>query len=320
MEANFTNNSETIHLGSKYYNDDNLYRVLSFANADTVRVLDLVSKEIVKLNTKTLKKDYTLLLPDAVLSFNIAQLPNNIEDVIVFMNRFSDLNDGNQLPYCVCRQNIRDIHANIIKNDFLHQEFVGCSVSIDSIPPEVDYRIMLACEGLNYYTMVYTYIDDSLEDILSCIPRIDKYDRVLDDLFRSYAKFKHLPIGPESDGIYGYCSTLRKLLVDNNFMYDFRTGLGVWQIDTEMVLTEDHTIDPKLKESIEIMITHRINNEVCIPYRKDTDIDAIKRSYVLVADSKDELYLIVYDKGYGITYDPDNDLIIRFNTNKYFNN
>ena len=43
MEANFTNNSETIHLGSKYYNDDNLYRVLSFANADTVRVLDLVS-------------------------------------------------------------------------------------------------------------------------------------------------------------------------------------------------------------------------------------------------------------------------------------
>lgn len=318
MKANFTDNSETIQLGSKYYNDNNLYRVLSFVNSNTVRVLDLVSKEVIKIDTTTLKKEYTLLLPDAVLSFNIAQLPNNVEDVIIFMNRFADLNDGNQLPYCVCRQNIRDLHANIIKNDFLHQEFVGCSVSIDSIPPEVDYNIMLACDGLNYYTIVYTYVDDSLEDILSCIPRKDKYDRVLDDLFRSYAKFKHLPIGPESDGIYGYCSTLRKLLVDNNFMYDFRTGLGVWGIDTEMIVS-DNRIDPKLKESIEIMVRHRINNEICIPYHKDTDIDAIQRSYILVADSTDELYLIVYDKGYDIAYDPDKDIIIKFNTNKYFN-
>ena len=316
MQVNFTNNG-TIQLGSKYYNDDNLYRVIGFKNIDTVRLLDLVSNEIIKMNIDTLRKEYTLLIPDAALSFNIVDIGDNIEDVIVFMNRFADLNEGNLLPYCVCRQNIRDLHANIIKNKFLHQEFVGCSISVETIPPEVDYGILLECNGINYYTILYTYCTDSLDDILKCIPRVNKYDVVLNNLFRSYAKIKHLPIGPESDGIHGYCSTLRKLLEDNNFMYDFRAGFGVWQINTEFKCIENK-IDPIFKESIEIMVSHRIENEVCVKYNKDIELDDITRSYILVADTKDDIYLIVYDKGVNIAYDPDKDIIIRIDTKKYY--
>lgn len=317
MQVNFTDNSKNIQLGSKYYNDDNLYRVIGFKNAETVRLLDLISKEIIKMPVKELKENYTLLIPDAALSFNIVQLSDNIEDVIVTMNRFADLNEGNQIPYCVCRQNIKDVHANIIKTDFLKYDFVGASVSIDTVPEGVDYSIMLACNGINYYTILYTYCTDSLSDILSCIPHINKYDVVLNDLFRSYAKYKHLPVGPESDGVHGYCSTLKKLLEDNNFMYDFRAGLGIWDINKTMI-TNDNRIEPVLKESIEIMVRHRIESELCIKYNKDVDLDEIKRSYILVADDNDDIYLIVYDKGDEIAYDPDKDIIIRMNTDKYF--
>ena len=317
MQVNFTDNSKNVQLGSKYYNDDNLYRVIGFKNAETIRLLDLISKEVIKMPVKELKENYTLLIPDAALSFNIVQLNDNVEDVIITMNRFADLNEGNQIPYCVCRQNIKDVHANIVKNDFLKYDFVGASVSVDTVPEGVDYSIMLACNGINYYTILYTYCTDSLSDILSCIPHINKYDIVLNDLFRSYAKFKHLPVGPESDGVHGYCSTLKKLLVDNNFMYDFRAGLGIWDINKTMIVN-DNRIDPVLKESIEIMVRHRIESELCIKYNKDVDLDEIKRSYILVADDNDDIYLIVYDKGDEIAYDPDKDIIIRMNTDKYF--
>ena len=317
MEANFTNNG-TVQLGSKYYNDDHLYRVLAFKNSETARVLDLVTKEVLRIPIEELKKDYTLLLPDAAISFCIVGLADNLEDVIVTMNRFSDLNEGVQIPYCVCRQNVRDLHANIVKTDFLKHNFVGCSISIDTCPPEVDYNIMLACNSINFSTILYTYCDDSLEDMLMCIPHIDKYDRVLDDLYRSYAKVKHLPVSKESDGIHGYCSTLRKLLVDNNFMYDFRAGLGIWSINTTMKVDNANKIEPVFKESIEIMVSHRMMNEICVKYHKDVDLDLIKRSYVLIADANDDIYLIVYDKGLNIAYDPDRDLIIKLDTEKYY--
>ena len=83
MEANFTNNG-TVQLGSKYYNDDHLYRVLAFKNSETARVLDLVTKEVLRIPIEELKKVLGSDGKKRTILYDKISLPNYMKRVLNF--------------------------------------------------------------------------------------------------------------------------------------------------------------------------------------------------------------------------------------------
>ena len=303
-----------ISLGAKYYNETNYIRVIRFKNSDTVKVKNLINGNYENINIKTLQNDYTLLLPDAAIAFNIVKI-GDIEDVIIACNRAKgDEYNGQSCPYLILRQNILDLHANIVQKE-KETNFVGCSVSLDNIPEGVDFNILSACDNLLYYTIIYYYLDDTLDDILECIPKVSKYDEVLEKLNRMYCENKNIiPVS----GIDGYCTKLKDLIITNNMMYDIRAGFGILSIKHNITIAEGNRLPFIIKEDIEIILGHRIINEFLIEYKKDIDLNTIS-NHILLCDCNEKIYLLAYKKGDTITYDPDKNVIINLDRSKYNN-
>lgn len=311
-------NKIKVSLGAKYYNDNKFIRVIRFKNSETVRVKNLITNEYELIKLKDLEKNYTLLLPDAAISFNIVKV-KDIEDVIVAVNRSQgDIYDGKPSPYLILRQNIYDLHANIIQKE-RETDFVGCSITLDNIPEGVDFNAVLACDELLYYSIIYYYIEDKLSDILECIPKISRYDDILVKLNKAYCEAKGIPV---VNGANGYCTTLKDLMVTNNTMYDIRAGFRILSIKCSSKSIYDtnrpNKLHFKVKEDIEILLGHRIIDEFIMEYKKDIDLDKLS-NHILVCDSEENIYVINYTKGDTITYDPDKDLIINLDKSKYNN-
>lgn len=302
-----------ISLGAKYYNDNSIIRIIRFKNRESVKVKNLLNNKYEIISIKDIDNKYILLAPDAAIAFNIVK-NKDIEDVIVTCNRAKgDTYNGRPCPYLVLRQNMLDIHANILQNDNLSGDYVGCAVSLDNIPEGVDYNILTACDELLYYTIVYYYIDDKLDDILECIPNISKYNNVLEDINKTYCKFKGYPVTP---GINGYCTSLKDLIVVNNMMYCVRLGFGILPIKSDITIERNNKLPLMIKEDIEILLSHRILDEFLIEYKKDIDLDKIS-NHILLCDNNENIYLLKYTKGDHIAYDPDSDTIINLDKSKY---
>lgn len=301
-----------VSLGAKYYNDKEFIRIIKFKNAETIRVKDLITNTYKTMKVSELDK-YTLLMPDAAISFNIVRI-GETKDVIVACNRSKgDQFNNTPCPYLILRQNITDIHANIVQKN-TNIQYVGCSATIDNIPEGVDFNILSACDELLYFCVVYYYIDDKLDDILECIPKISRYDQVLEEMNRMYCKFKNVPYTP---GLHGYYSKLVDLIKYNNMMYDIRVGFNIIPIKQDMIIDGRGKLHYSLKENLEIIATHRMIDEFAMEYKKDIDLSKLRRKYILVCDASEKLYIVQYTQGDTITYDPDRDLIINLDRSKY---
>ena len=303
-----------ISLGAKYYNDKSFIRVVRFKNSDTVKVKNLITNEYENIKVKSIEEDYTLLLPDAAITFNIVKI-GEVKDVIIACNRSKgDTFDGKACPYLILRQNILDLHANIIQKE-KETNFVGCSVSIDNIPEGVDFNVLTACDELLYYTIVYYYLDDTLDDIMECIPKVSRYDEVLVELNKMYCE--NLNMSP-TPGLNGYCTKLLDLIKSNNMMYDIRAGFGILSIKHYITIDKGNKLPWMIKEDIEIVLGHRIINEFLIEYKKDIDLSSLS-NHILLCDGNEKIYLLAYTKGDTITYDPDKNVIINLDRSKYNN-
>ena len=138
-------------LGAKYYRYDDheniiVVRVLKFYSETEIKIVDEYNKETKRINIKDLEEKYIRLEPHAIVNFCIAELKDGLDDIIVTMHKMSDLTSNEPTPYCVCRQNITDIFANQIQ--ISNKMYVGCSMSLDTCPPDIDYRIMIACNNM----------------------------------------------------------------------------------------------------------------------------------------------------------------------------
>lgn len=310
---------KSFKLGTKVYKDNELLRIIKFKNQATVRVQNLITKEEKCMSLKTIKDNYTLLRPDGIFTFSIVSMEGGkYDDVIVTMNRYKDLKNNITIPYLMLRQNIIDLFATIIRRKDYKEDYVGCCVTADTIPEGLDFKVLLACDGIKSYTYVDFYISDTLDDILECI-KINKYDNVLDSLWKSYSKMKNIPITPEMDGVIGYCSNLRKLINDNNMMYDVYAGFNILSINQSLLISEDNTLKDNIqKRNIEELIGKELLNETCIKYFKNIDLDEIKRHYKLLVDNEGIIYLIVYDEGNNVVFDKDRNKLASLGFDKYF--
>jgi hypothetical protein len=102
----------------------------------------------------------------------------------------------------------------------------------------------------------------------------------------------------------GYNDTYRKLLEQNDFMYNFRRAFGIvrfnFAIDKSIDRwTEDgiYKITNQEVQAIEGVTKHQVVAPILIKYDKSVDLSEIKRSYIVFEDSNKEIYVISYDKG-----------------------
>lgn len=288
-------------LGAKFYKSENgevtqKLRVISFVNESTARVWD--GEKGFKMSFKELLTEYVMLQPHGMVLFSIVGLPNNIKDVIVSMFKYPN-DDG--IPYCVCRQNMIDVHAALVNPNSLE---VGCCVSVETVPDGMDYAAVRACDTLDMYTTVAIYLDDTLDDILKCVHKISKYDDVLQTLYqmnRDRLKLDVLKEEADKANIYGgWCRTTRDLLINNSFMYDFRRSFGIAEIK-DVTIPDCFENSVQLNSVIEEFLSKEygfyINNSCAFAFDYDIDLDQIDRDFSIIADKSDRLFVITYDKG-----------------------
>lgn len=286
----------------RYINDRlEVIRILRIKNSNLFIVRDEGTKIKLKM-TKEELSSYTELKPDAVLAFCILQY-DIAQDVAVSMSRISDISNGNKLPYAICRQNVYDIFKNQVNRDESIQ-YVGMSVSIDTAPDNSKNILeMLRCSSMPQFDSVYTYIDDSLDDILSLINTVN-YDTVLSKL---YTDFENINYETEESEIVdgeevkktirhiGMEKTLKDLLQNTSFMSEYRRGFNILEIDFE--ISNEGTLLEDEKEKLEDVLKYEIVKHTIIRYKKDINMTDALYTHQLIADSNNKIYVLIYDKG-----------------------
>lgn len=293
-------------LGSKYYrydenNNIEVIRIYKFNDTEIRAYLDDDKDTKLKMTLEELEENYVRLNPHGIINFCIVNVKDGLNDVIVTMHKMSDLTTNEPTPYCVCRQNITDIFANQLKiNDKL---YVGCSMSLNTCPPDIDYRIMVACNGVEKCINVCVYMDDTLDEILSMIKTKD-FDRTLESLFTDHINYEartNAKLSPLKDLLLkqncynGYCKTLKLLLDFNNFMYDFYQAFNIIPIDIEVKYDENSgEVDNTVIDIISDIYEVNIVSTLCMKYWYDIDLSNIENDYVLIMDKYNNLYVVAY--------------------------
>lgn len=278
-----------IFLGDKFYkyieetDTVEVIRICKIKNENSFSYIMLDGNKG-SINKSELLADYTKLKSDATLAFTIVNLQDNMKDIIVAIYRTADLENGINLPYAVCRQNVFDLFTNQVQKG--KTMYFGVSVSVDTIPEDVPFEMILACNGLAYDNKISVYMDDDLETILSFV-NTSKFDAVLNNMYTKVSNSE----------IKGYCSSLKQLLVENDFMYDFLTGFNIHRVDFVLQTQENGELETNQRIIIEEMLKVEMFKTYVLKYDKEINLKEIKRNYILVSDKNNKLYIIGYDKG-----------------------
>lgn len=290
-------------LGAKYYRydeNDNLEIIRVTKHNDVEAKILIGDYDYKKITLKELEEKYIRLNPHAIVNFCIVKLKDGLDDVIVTVHKMTDLASNEPTPYCVCRQNITDIFANQIQ--ISNKMYVGCCMSLETCPPDIDYRIMVACNGMEKCINVCAYMDDTLNDIISLVKAKD-FNNTLESLFIDHvnAVVKNTPSLAmmkdrmmKLDSYDGYCKTLQLLLEQNNFMYDFYQAFRIIPIDKEVTYDLENTLRPEITEIISDLYEINITSTFCMEYGYDIDLDNIQNDYVLIMDKENKLYVVAY--------------------------
>ena len=263
-----------------------------------------------KITMEELKsRSYTILNPDAYIGFSVVST-NKLEDVEVTIYRKKEIDEKNPLPYCVCRQSITDFFANALAESM---NFYGVCVSQDTIPEGVAMESILACDEVLERSSVAVYINDTLSDILQFV-KTKPYNLILHNLFMDHIKYNSKKMGGKiyisgasrKDNVDGYCKDLKTLLEYNDIMYDFRAGFNIYQLDID--LSDDSEENTSLLHTVlSGVLRKNIISTYILKYDHDIDIESVERSYVLVSDKTETLYLVAY-KDHGTYHIPVEDI------------
>ena len=285
-----------IYVGDRFYkefsdDDKEDFRIVKIKNENTFRI-KYTNGELDTITRDVIEKEYVRLIPDGLIAMNIVNVgkvrpedKEELKDVIVAIYKTEDLDNGVNLPFAVCRQSIEDLFTKQI-NTNPYVQYAGMSMNQNNVPAGCDFIMILACNSIAYSVCCSVYLDDTLEDILGLI-NTKKFDDVLSSM---YAK-----IAPN---VFGYYPTVKELLVNNDFMFDFRQAFNIEKVYFTMkVNEEDYSMDLEQLKVLENIVHFIMEEPYVIPFSRDINLDDIKRSYLLVSDEKDNIYIVIYDKG-----------------------
>ena len=297
------------------WNDNNElqeFKILGFQNGDIIKIKWTKGdkKDIKEKVDKNIIKEYTELKPDAVISFLIVNLRNDLRDVVITVSKSTDIQNGATLPSIVCRQCIVDIFASQFSNT--KKEYYGLSISTDSCPAGVDFENFLVCDGIEYIETVSYYIGDTLENITENITE-RKYNDVLSILFMDHCKsvsngftFSYKS-NIEKKNLDGYCKTVYDLLDINNFMYDIYHAFNIIPLNLDLSSFEGDAAPNDCTSALSRFLCVNITKSLLLKYDKDIDLNKISTNYQLIVDSNYVVYVLVY-KHQGIYHVPVEDV------------
>lgn len=279
-----------------------------------ITVRDENTKEVKKVRVDSLS-DYTPLEPDGYLTFNIISIKDRetngkdtkvYKDVVVTASKFLNIKIGDTFPFAICRQSITDIFYNLLSQDE-NDMMVGLAVNQNDCPANFDFKIMLAADSILHTESVNFYRNDLLETIINDFVKVNKFDEVLDNLFKEHAKATGDPKVNMKKTDKGWCRSLKSLLHENNFQHDINEMLGITDVEFEIApLLVEAELPGKEGETYQTCIGDlklwlssiyevAIQDITFLEWGHDINLaDFNDARYFLLRDSKDKLYLTVY--------------------------
>jgi hypothetical protein len=299
-------NANTL-LGCKLFkeredSDFDIVRITRIYSPEKVRVTDSEGNNTKRLVRELREEGYSVLESIGVISFSTVSINNN-NDVVVTLLRRADAMAGVNVPCVICRQSVTDFFYTLLSEEYDHG-MVGVSVSDRTCPTNINYAELLACNEILYSDMVNIYYDDTLNTVLECVNTI-KFNDVLRKLYEKHVDATNNPVLKLKKADKGWCSDIKLLLEQNNFWIDVDQSFGITDVDFEI----DNYIIEKKDEAEQsyyslpsdllqfFSSTFQINIVDCIISEYGYDIDLAEyrnENYVLIRDSKDKLYLMVY--------------------------
>lgn len=286
-------------LGYKYQIYENgelkIYRVNKYKNENTVISTDVDTKERKIISVQDLTNKYVKLTADALMNIMITDKTELNKDVYVCVNA---CNRSNKIsPDIILRQQI----YSATKNQFEmgNMIYVGDCVSeftdLSGSILEMTFNDYLEFANIDYAASFAIYIDDNIDDIIMAID--PKTLKCVNDTLKSIkTKF-------EKPNIIGYTESLQDLMIENNFIIKFRELFNIAHIDWPIDLGEesynsdkDLILNNKQINNLQDIIRQYMKNVKVIKYAKDIDISKIvSYKHIMVSDSTDTIYLIVYE-------------------------
>ena len=303
-----------IYVGSKFYcyeekkEEPTYYRFIGYQNENIIRLQNEETKKILKVTKDELENMFTMINFAGLIIINKVKICEK-NDIMVSLYRQEEIEKNDGLPYCVCRQGVTDLHANVLADRY-GKEYYGACISKETIPEGVNFNVMVACDGV--YTKdtqaIAVYIDDTFDEIINLI-KTKVYDQVLEQLFLEHLSYKSQQYGNlfykemiKADTYEGYCKTLKRLLEENNFMYDFYRAFNIVPTNFSLKEYDEKTLPYEYLDFISSMTGKNITEALAIKMGYDISLSTLQKDYVLISDINKELYIVAYkyDKRYRV--------------------
>ena len=265
------------------------YRYNANKELEVIRIKRVYSKDKVVVfndnepitHTRVMKldqilNDWTSLVPDATISFNIVKDTKNNNDVMIYAVLVDDMKDGNILPYVVCRTNV----VNPVSSGKL---FGNTVCRENSIQGSDGYRNAITVKSYVKSCIVHMYMTDTPFRIIELIPNnnIHNLNATIAEFVKKYDASYFLPH-----------SNFNHILNYTGFwtMLDY-----AWKIENLPIIINDSSIDI-LTKFIEDKRTSYIKDLEVINYDKDIDLTKLPSDYMLVRDLEGVIYLATFFK------------------------
>lgn len=327
-----SNQSPVISLGYKLFKEFEehiemirIVKIIKHSNGipDEIMIRDEGNSVTKKVDIDYLK-GYTPLEPDGYITFNITNIKVEdkvSKDVVVTASKILNIKVGDLIPFAVCRQSITDIFYNLLCKDE-SEMIAGLSINQNNCPTNFDFRVMLACDEIEYSQHVNFYRTDTIDDILGLI-KTDKFDNVLSNLYSEHIKASKNPNALIKKKDKGWCRDLETLLKENNFQTDINEMLGITEVDFDInkyLLEKPLLVNGKEEgtfttctDELKLWLSSifKVNISECtfIEFGHDINLADFNNSkYVLLRDKLNKLYLVVYTcSGEYLEYDLANE-------------
>ena len=298
------------YLGYKFFKDDSsekikVIRISNVISNKEIYAIDEDTNEVEKIELEELVT-YTPLEPYGLLSINIITIGDN-RDIVMMLYKLIEVKIGYQSPFCICRQSINDVFADLLCNDpEKENNLVGISCTRENCPANIEFEQFCICDSVDLTNIVAVYRTDTFNTIKKCIPDLDTFNKTLLTLYNIYLKSNKSK--EEIDYLYkdkpcvdGWCKDLDTLVEVNNFMADFDYMCDITKVDfvlEDYLETTDTGVKalsyPALLFFDEVFKVNAVDTRV-IEYNYNINLGNFNNTnYKFLRDKTDRVYLVVY--------------------------